>query len=405
MEQIEKLFTDPKYHDVEFIFPKEEGAILKANKCFLAENSVVWEKMFCGENWKDSGKTEAIIQIIIEDAESEMFKLFLKYCYLKEITLTQNNALYILLISETYIYKELIKKAAAYIRSQNTDYNFMLRILGEMSEPGDVEIESVQSLKVFIKKEILDNPYSFLVYTNFSNLSPAIKDTICDLFSQKLYLLHESHRLNRIIEYGKALKKSPDNADKEIEEILTPFKKYINIMELGDAGILALIRNSLITYEEACNYTLDIMKKNFINSTTLGKSKKLKFSLASFQGSMMDRVRINPNTDLKNWEETWCLDIRENNELKITFLQPQMISYIACELKEPYEGTEIDISYSENGTSWLVDSIHYPTFDTCRRDEKLHQFYIKEIKKWKYWRLCGKSPLVLGRNLQIFIAE
>ena len=128
MDKIEKLLTNPKYHDVEFIFPKEEGTILKANKCFLADSLEVWEKMFCGENWKDSGKTEAIIQITIEDAESDMFKLFLRYCYLNEITLTQDNVLPILLISETYMHKELIEEANSYIMRQNKDYNFMLRI-------------------------------------------------------------------------------------------------------------------------------------------------------------------------------------------------------------------------------------------------------------------------------------
>ena len=403
-----KLFTDPKYHDVEFIFPKEEGRLLKANKCFLAENSEVWEKMFCGENWKDSGKTETIVQITIEDAKYEMFEIFLKYCYTKAITFTQDNVLSILLISETYMHKELIERADSYIMDQDKDFDFKLRILGEMNELGEIEIESVLVLKEDIKIEIIVKPDSFLWETNFSNLSPAIMDTICDLFSQETPNLHESYRLSRIIEYGKALKKHPDYADKKIEEILAPFKKYINIMELNADGIRKLIKYSLITYEEACNNALDIMEKNFINTDTLGKSKKLEFNRVTFQGSMMDRLNINPNTDLKTWEKDWCLDINSNTELKITLIEPLIINYIICKLQEPYEGTVIEISYSKDETDWKVNSLHYPSYDTRRINKKHHRFYIKRSAGvYQYWKICGKSSsnTILGKNLQIFIAE
>ena len=416
MEQtIAKLLTDRKYHDVEFIFPKEESATLSASKQFLAINSEVWDKMFYSENWKDSGKTKTIVQITIEDAKYEMFEIFLRYCYLKEITLTQDNVLPILLISETYMHKELIQKANSYILGQNKDFDFKLRILGEMSELGEIEIESVQSLKDNIKQEIKDNPFLFLSKTNFSNLSPAIMDTICDLLSIRALPLHERHRLSRIIEYGEALKKSPDNADKEIKEIVAPLMKYVKFIELTETDFIKLLKYSLLTYEETCKYALEIMKKNLINRDHIAKSKKLEFSLASFQGSMMDLYNINPNTDLKNWEETWCLNIKENTELKITFLQPQLMCYIACELKEPYEGIVLEISYSENGRSWQVDSLHYPSYDTCRRDEKLHLFFIKTRKEYQYWKFYAKSThtqtnfydasTILGKNFQISIAE
>ena len=168
-----------------------------------------------------------------------------------------------------------------------------------MSELGDIEIESVQSLKYYIKKEIKDDPVSFLSKTNFSNLSPAIMDTIYELFSKRPLSLHESQRLNRIIEYGEALKKSPEHSDKEIKEIVAPLMKYLDLMEMTEAGFHKLIKYSLLPYEEICNYTLEIMKENSINVRE--KPRKLEFSKFTLEGSMMDRLNINPNSDLKKW--------------------------------------------------------------------------------------------------------
>ena len=105
MEEILKeLFESPKVHNVEFIFNQEEGKIIKASKCFLAQASEVWERMFSDEGLKES--TEAITKIIINDADSEMFKTFLQYCYFGKIEFPQQNVLPILLIAEKYMQKE-----------------------------------------------------------------------------------------------------------------------------------------------------------------------------------------------------------------------------------------------------------------------------------------------------------
>ena len=406
IKDITEILINPQYHDVEFIFPKEKGIIIKANRCFLVKKSEVWEKMFCGENWKDSGKTETIVKITIKDTESEMFKLFLRYCYLNEITLTQTNVLPILLISETYMHKQLIEQVKSYIQGEKKDYTFLLRILGDMSELGEIDIESIKSLKDFIKKKIKENPDYFLYNTNFSNLSPVIKDTIYDLFSLRALPLPESCRLNRIIEYGEALKNSPENADKEIKDIIKPVLKFVNFMELSGNGFQILIKYSILSIREAFKYLLEIMTKNHINWDHLAKSKRLDYNRFTFKGSTIARLNINGKTDPKAWEEQWCLDINSSKELIITLDQPQIMCYITCELKEPYEGTAIEIRYSEKGTDWQVDSLHYPTFDTRRKDRKLHQFFIKTFKGHQYWKLFGKNTMkVLGRNLQIFIAE
>ena len=276
VEILSKLFEDPKIHNVEFIF-RGEDKIIKAHKCFLAEVSEYWERMFCEEGLKES--KEIITKIDIIDAKYKMFQAFLQFCYFGKITFTLENALPILLIAEKYMQKQVIKLAIDYILAQKEEY--LLKSLGEMTDL-NIDLESISYLKVKISDLLEKRPDIYLSLPNvFNNLSSSIKDTIFRLFSRE-DVLPPITKLKRMIEYGKSLCSQSEYSTTPRDE-LGPVLGYINPRKLSAIGLQLIKDNSLYPLEEITNYCLQII--NETHSDHPDPTNLLKFNFKNMSES------------------------------------------------------------------------------------------------------------------------
>ena len=375
---IESLFEDPKYYDVEFIFPRENVRI-KAIKSFLVANSEVWTSMFCGENWKDSGKYQAVVQIQMEDVDSEMFKVFLRYCYLREIALSEENILPVLLISETYMHKELIASCISFIKMRNREPHFLLQFLGRMEEL-KIELESITALRTAILSIIDEEPGKFLSQEGlFNTLSPAMKEIVFNMFSLK-GKVPETLKLKRMIEYGEVLKR---NTDTNLKEALAPVLSKMDPFLLCSEGIMLLMSHSLYSTEEVCQFTMAIMARDEINKYM--QPVAYDRSNTQWSGSM-----LNPSTGCS-------LLINNGNTLIIELDKPQQVVALTFSLTTANENFFFRVMYSENGSNWANDSLHFPSIDTLVKQKGgYHKLEIQTSNKYKYWKLMSEQRTRTG---------
>lgn len=97
----EKLYLDARTADVFFVFEidDEESIRISAHKNILSINSPVFDAMFFGSLKQDG-------DIAISDSTPDAFKEFLQFFYLNTVTLTTENKLEIMNLSEQYMLHE-----------------------------------------------------------------------------------------------------------------------------------------------------------------------------------------------------------------------------------------------------------------------------------------------------------
>lgn len=97
-ERNQYMLQNKKLSDIIFIFEKNEDDCnsINAHKFELAKGSGVFEKLFYG------GENDNIKELIIKDFSRKSFNEMIKYLYLDEIEVTNENALDILNLSRAY---------------------------------------------------------------------------------------------------------------------------------------------------------------------------------------------------------------------------------------------------------------------------------------------------------------
>ncbi|XP_055716303.1 BTB/POZ domain-containing protein 3-like [Phlebotomus papatasi] len=105
--------------DIKFIFPRDSGAILLAEKYRLADKSEVFRKLF----GSSSGGQEHGEQISITDISYEMFRIMIRHIYNKVVEISEQNFLEILYASRKYFVETLtymvIKFVMKFINEEN----------------------------------------------------------------------------------------------------------------------------------------------------------------------------------------------------------------------------------------------------------------------------------------------
>ena len=385
---INKLFAKPISHDVEFTFPNEENKIIKANKCFLVENSEMWKQMFCGENWLDSGKALSstnVVRVEITDARSEIFKQFLSYCYLKEINLVESNIIPILLLAEKYMHRELIELITTQIHTKHSqDLRFLIKIYGEIVEL-DMEIESISALKEYIFPLLNERPELLIEENLFNTLSPSLKPIIFNLFSLK-EVVHETVKLTRMIEYGEVLAESEKcKVSEALKDILNT---TLNMGDLCPKGFKLLLLHSLFTPLEVCKLTFDILVNEHINEYYPSLTTKYDLSEIEITGDLMIDMT---NQDIIDISKRPILVDTAGGDIIFELTLPEAIFAFTLYIEnlDYYSSCSVIISHSSNGLSWARDNIYFPIYHTrlSHLPQDLHKIFVKTTAKYKFWKM------------------
>ena len=383
---LENLLERPKLHDVEFIFPFEDVKI-KALKGILAANSEVWERMFKGK-WKENGGE--ISRITMVEEESEIFKILIKFCYIREISMKEDQYVRVLIMAEKYLHKDLVKIVSDMIMEKDENPRFMLRTLIDLCQY-DLDINLVHFLKKFIKTDIYKNAYRYLNTENlFMYLSPLISNTILKLFSQKTEELHEDTKLKRMIEYGQCLVMDSDEWP-ILRNVLFPFLKHLNPLKLSVVGIQLLKTYKIYSKRFIIELSIKIMEVHKINKKIERDIMKYKMEDAiNISGNIMINSLVNEVREYVNCPPYWWMHLLPGHFLTIELHKPCQVHSIVFSLKYPSAGLSFNITYSEHGQNFQLDSEHWASVDTLLPHSLSHKFYVQTTKKYTFWKIqCG----------------
>ena len=388
-----ELFENPQYYDVKFTFPKEES-FLKANKCILAANSEVWRGQFCGENWMDSGKNDPILTICIEEADIDTFRTFLKFCYIQEIELNEENTLPIILIAEKYLQKELIQHCMECVFREKQNLGFLLRFLGRAEELA-IELESITTLKQFIL-EIIKNsaPEIFIELDNvFSKLSISIKGVVFDLLMNEVEPMMETSKLRRIIEYGNKLLSYEEHEGESIRETMTLPLQHLDPQKLCSEGLSLLEEHLIYPISEIAKIAFSILDREGINNANKRKYHRYDLTKAIVRGTMISNTH--PVYNHVGSTGHYTLDLNSKN-LIIELDEVLQVFYFTLNIKVPtlIGSLEIQRSNTTASNAWKQDSIYTPltyTRQSVGETMEIIKLAVKSHKKYRYWRIIGKT--------------
>jgi hypothetical protein len=156
MSNLEKLVNSQKFSDIIFTFPSEnngEEQKIFGHKSILAIKSVVFEKMFTGENQ----------EVRIEDIKYGIFIDLITYIYTGTLNLTDTNLVDLMYAAQKYALQANLEK---FILADIDEFSIM-NILNASQCFENPKI-SAKCCKMFC-----DNPLSFLYDEDFIGLSVA----------------------------------------------------------------------------------------------------------------------------------------------------------------------------------------------------------------------------------------
>ncbi|XP_031631812.1 BTB/POZ domain-containing protein 6-A-like [Contarinia nasturtii] len=171
MKNVEKLYTDSKTADVNFVFiiDDEQFISIPAHKSILAVGSPVFEAMFYGPmKEKDDVK--------IVDASPEAFKVFLQFFYLGKVQLTSNNIISVTKLCHKYEVADALTFCEKVLQKILTIND--IRTYYELAILLDLE-----SKITFCEQQIKQNPEVILKSDDFLKYDRKMLDKILELVS------------------------------------------------------------------------------------------------------------------------------------------------------------------------------------------------------------------------------
>ena len=386
--EVEDVVLKGKWEDVEFYFPEEEKK-LRGHREALAANSKVWERMFNGDLKESKEELSIIRRVVIEEAESEIFEIFLNFCYLRESKIEYNQLVRALMLGERYMQEEFIKVICEEIVNM-VDQGKILKVLGELREQ-DVDIDSINSLIEYLEQSVKEQPLECLRQERlYMLLSPKIKPIIFHLFSLDVANLHEDTKLLRMVEYGSSLAMGEMEISYtyDLSGVLEPVLQYIKGENLSARGIRLLAQYNIFTKDKIIELAASIMDTNSLNIHIQPNIHKYDLSLAKLKGSLLNLGTIG---EIGAWT-------KKGTFLQIKLHQPLALAFITLELT--ILNLKFSIFYSDHGEDIFLDSLHSTTFDNYQHIldssgiiHTTYKLFIRNREKHLYWVLKNESNL------------
>lgn len=170
-------------------FCLDDDKKVAAHKFILINKSAVFEAMFCGSLAEKTGTKV----IKIPDIEVDIFMSFLKFLYISEVDLNDNNTLPILYVARKYCVEDLVSICADFLRAKMTPET-VCEIM-EQAHTYDIE-----DLKNMCLEYIFENGNSVLLSAGFKELC---YDCVQQLIKSNDLFVEESDVYTALTEWAK----------------------------------------------------------------------------------------------------------------------------------------------------------------------------------------------------------